>query len=122
MKIVINKCFGGFRLSQKALQELQKCNDKLVDESDGSGIFHDSGELYASEDLERNNPDLIRIIEQLGSEANGYSAELTIVEIPDNVKWVIMEYDGQEWVAEQHRCYPNNRIWVADDDKGRLYD
>jgi len=107
MKIVINKCFGGFRLSQKALQELQKCNDKLINESDGSGIFLNSGELYASENLERNNPNLIRIVEQLGFEANGDSAELSIVEIPDNVKWQIMEYDGVEWVAEQHG------VWYA---------
>ena len=104
MKIVINKCFGGFSLSQKALQELQKCNDKLINESDGSGIFHDSGELYASEDLERNNPDLIRIVEQLGFEANGRFTELLIIEIPDNVEWDIMEYDGQE-VAEKHRIW-----------------
>ena len=105
MKIVINKCFGGFSLSQKALQELQKCNDKLINESDGSGIFHDSGELYASQDLERNNQDLIRIVEQLGFEANGRFTELLIIEIPDNVEWDIMEYDGQEWIAEKHRIW-----------------
>jgi hypothetical protein len=25
------------------------------------------------------------------------------VEIPDNVEWEIMEYDGTEYIAEKHR-------------------
>jgi hypothetical protein len=27
------------------------------------------------------------------------------VDIPDDVKWEIEEYDGNEWVAEVHRTW-----------------
>ena len=30
-------------------------------------------------------------------------AKLKIVEIPDDVEWIIEEYDGKEWIAEDHR-------------------
>lgn len=53
----------------------------------------------------RTDPDLIEVIERLGNEANGRHAELKVVEIPDDVEWKIEEYDGQEWIAEEHRTW-----------------
>jgi hypothetical protein len=44
-------------------------------------------------------------VESLGALANGYCAELKVVEIPDGVEWSIHEYDGSEWVAEAHRTW-----------------
>ncbi len=46
-----------------------------------------------------------RAVEELKEEANGTFAELKIVEIPDDVEWVIEEYDGIEWVSEKHRVW-----------------
>jgi hypothetical protein len=37
--------------------------------------------------------------------ANGAHANLKIVEIPGDVSWHIGEYDGNEWVAEDHRSW-----------------
>jgi len=54
-------------------------------------------------DIERNDPALIQTIEELGEEANGACAKLKIVEIPDDVKWELDEYDGIEHVQEQCR-------------------
>jgi hypothetical protein len=54
-------------------------------------------------DIERNDPALIQAIEELGDKANGRFAEIAIVEVPDDVKWHIYEYDGLEHVAEDHR-------------------
>lgn len=54
---------------------------------------------------DRDDPILIQVIEELGEEANGFCAELNIVEIPDDVDFVIEEYDGNEWVAENHRTW-----------------
>jgi len=34
-----------------------------------------------------------------------YDTALKIVEIPADVDWVLMEYDGCEWVAEKHRTW-----------------
>ena len=53
---------------------------------------------------DRANKHLIEVIEELGSKAaSGPFAKLKIVEVPDDVKWHIAEFDGWEWVAEDHR-------------------
>ena len=40
----------------------------------------------------RNDKTLIKVIEELGEEANVKYSKLTIVEIPDDVEWTIAEY------------------------------
>lgn len=54
-------------------------------------------------DMPRNDPALVQTVEELGDKAAGRYSSLKIVEIPDDVKWEIDEYDGLEWVAEVHR-------------------
>ena len=54
---------------------------------------------------DRSDVDLVAVVQELGSAANGDHAKLVIVEIPDDVKWHISEYDGMEWVAENHRTW-----------------
>lgn len=82
-KIVINKCFGGFGLSDKAWE-----------------LLHYTGAYI---DIPRDSPSLVKVVEELGSKAWGGYAELKIVEIPEDVEWEIIEYDGLEYIAEQHR-------------------
>lgn len=58
----------------------------------------------------RTDLDLIRVVEQLGGKASGRSywgqmAELEIVEVPDGIPVRIENYDGNEWVAEEHRTW-----------------
>ena len=89
MKIIINTCFGGYSLSEAAYNEL--------------GIPWDG--YGFCEQLKRSDPKLVSCVEKLGNAANGVLAELQIVEIPDNVEWEIKDYDGKEWVAEQHRTW-----------------
>ena len=84
MKIVINDCYGGFSLSEQACKEL--------------GISN----CY---EYKRNNPRLIEIVERLGKESWGECAKLKIIEIPDDVEWIIEEYDGIEWISEVHRTW-----------------
>lgn len=85
-KIVINACFGGFELSEKAVSLL--------------------GESYAYEwDIQRDDPELVRVVEALGEEANGECAQLKVIQIPEDVAWEIKEYDGSEHVAEKHRTW-----------------
>jgi len=90
MKVVINIRHGGFSLSKKALEEYKKLSHK---------------EDISEYDIERNDIYLIEVVEKLKEEANGRFAELKIVEVPDDVKWFIEEYDGMEWVAEEHRTW-----------------
>jgi len=56
-------------------------------------------------DIERDDPLLIQIVEELGEKANGMCANLNIIEIPDDVEWEISEYDGFEHIAEKHRTW-----------------
>ena len=92
-KIVINKCFGGFDLSEEAIELFKK----------KAGL--DRREKVWVYDLRRDDPALVETVQELGSKADGDCAKLKIVEIPDDVKWMIEEYDGQEWVAEIHRIW-----------------
>ena len=87
MKVVINKCFGGFGLSKEAYKFLN--------------IPWDGYGFEFMED--RSNPALVGCVEALGDKASGSFAELKVVEIPDGVAWEIGEYDGLESVVEKHR-------------------
>lgn len=120
MKVVINRCFGGFGISQKAFEKLlerkgvayEKVPSKYaIRDSDSdyykAGLPH-SEETYLSEyDFydNRSDLDLIAVIEELGDAADGWAAELAIIDIPDDVEWQIEEYDGREHVAEKHRTW-----------------
>jgi len=90
MKIVINDCYGGFGLSDAALERYNTLTGKSVE------YFWD---------LERDDPVLVQVVEQMGEVANGKYSELKIVEVPDGVKWYIHEYGGMEHVAEEHRTW-----------------
>lgn len=120
VKVVINRCFGGFGLSDKAYERLielgmtaQPYNedgnlDEGVDISvhtdpKDAGVF---GKYYKHwSEKERTDPRLVQVVEELGRKANDRFAELKIVEIPDDIEWTIEEYDGVEWIAEKHRTW-----------------
>jgi len=101
MKIVINKCYGGFGVSQAVYEEL--------------GIKWDGYGYIDNEDLNikstvynayRTNKKLIKAIEKIGEEkSSGPMAKLKIIEIPDNIEWEIDEYDGIETIHEKHRSW-----------------
>ena len=95
-KIVINATYGGFSICKDA--EDLYCAYAGITEKD-RGTFRNRA-------IERDDPILIRVLEQLGvMECSGDHACLRIVEIPDDVEWTIEEYDGKEWVAEVHRTW-----------------
>lgn len=60
---------------------------------------------FTTSDLKRDDPLLIKVVEELGHKADGRCAELKIVEIPDDVEWEIDEYDGSETIEEKHRSW-----------------
>ena len=60
---------------------------------------------FCDRNLERDDPILIKVVEELGEKANGPYAELHIVEIPDGINWEIDAYDGLEKVVEKHRSW-----------------
>lgn len=150
-KVVINKCYGGFGLSHKAVMryaelkgiklypwvdgigkkvygdratignpEIWHCinyttvpqeeYEKMYEEEEqmpvGPGRFVKSNKVYFSyRDIPRDDATLIAVIKELGEEANSRFAELEIVEIPADIDYTIEEYDGMEWIAEQHQTW-----------------
>ena len=90
--VVINTCYGGFGLSDRAILKYKEM----------SGIT--DPEFY-DRDISRDDPYLVKIVRDMGMAANGTHANLKIVEVPGDISWDIEEYDGNEWVAEKHRTW-----------------
>lgn len=135
MKVAINRCFGGYSLSQKALERLVElgvpCVDyeeqtrdpktglyeKERDHGHGDKVIYKGGsvgaslrggdlwEVWVRGDEYRTDPLVIQVIEELGKEANGMCADLAIVDVPDGTNFEISEYDGLEHIAESHRTW-----------------
>lgn len=106
--IVINKCYGGFSISREAAQFMAARGNKRAEQELLKSGKRWYGFGYAEGfdgTYERNDPDLIAAIRELGERANGDCSELKIVEIPDGVHWKIEEYDGKEWVSESHSAW-----------------
>lgn len=128
MKVIINRCYGGFGISDEAYEWLienkgWKVTKYLEDKSkDVFNLYEDPtadlvlnnnsryttrNKYYLIQDRDENslrtNPDLIEAIEVLGKKASAQCASLGIVEIPDDIEWEIGEYDGSEWVQELHK-------------------
>ncbi len=64
-----------------------------------------SEQTWHFSDVNRADPILVQVVEELGKSAAGRHSNLKIVEIPDGVQWTIDEYDGNEHVAEVHRTW-----------------
>ncbi len=130
MKIVINRCYGGFGLSSKAVKRLvtkeselvkkfplkaweQDFRESSIDIGDGfksstwcEDTIAKENTVYRIDYTKRSHPDLVSIVEEMGRDAWGKHAELKVVEIPDGVDWEIEEYDGMERIVEKRR------VWV----------
>jgi hypothetical protein len=116
VKLVINKCFGGYGLSEEAVRLYAKKKDWGVRVNNAAsctyltlihgGIAGFACEETSVDDIERNDPILVAVVEELGCKAaSGDFASLKIVEIPDDVQWELDDYDGQECIHEIHRSW-----------------
>ncbi|HEV8448630.1 MAG TPA: hypothetical protein VGQ44_17490 [Gemmatimonadaceae bacterium] len=129
-KVVINKCFGGFGLSNEAERRLIGCGHiKLMEPKEYYDARPDWEQRFA-EDQERDSwllsinvvdgkividehsrdesracPRLVAVVEELGAAASSWAAKLAVVEVPDGVEWSIHYYDGLEHVEEVHRTW-----------------
>lgn len=85
-KIVYNACYGGFGLSTGARERYIEL----------AGL--DENQAFYDFNLDRTDPILVQVIEELGQRANGRYAELYICELPEGTRYRIDEYDGLESV------------------------
>ena len=98
-KVVINRCYGGFDLSEAALKFLEKRGYEIRRASWGS---------YLVNEIERHNKDLIECVETLGENvASGSCARLVIEEISGDV-YSIEEYDGMDSIKT-----PETYVWIS---------
>jgi hypothetical protein len=148
VKIVINKCFGGFDLSHKAIMLYAKkkgmgiyayetdysdrltpndfsvkyikvednesyryCLDYLTKDFGDSFIdLDDSGKeindyYFSKYDIERTDPALVEVVEELKEEASANGSELIVGEVPDDVPYEIHDHDGWEEVTAPKIVY-----------------
>lgn len=104
-KVVYNACYGGFSLSLEA--------QKMYLERKGHTPRLHIGKLswdehyFISEpwdfdeyEVERHDPDLVAVVEELGDKANGDCAKLRVEDIGSSL-YRIDEYDGIETVVTQ---------------------
>lgn len=95
MKIVLNRnrCYvdKSYELhnmfSNEARQELEK-------------LGLDDEQLY---DVERNDPRLVEVVERLKEGASDELFAVRIIEIPDDVRFMVCSDRGFEWIEEIHR-------------------
>lgn len=121
--VVYNDCFGGFGLSDEAiiryheLKGVQIYNIKteflsyfFYEDLNGRSIAQmqeDDAEQFYCWELDRHDPILVQVVQELGEKANGDYANLAIQQISGN-RYRIDEYDGQETVIE-----PNDIDWIV---------
>jgi hypothetical protein len=129
-KIVYNACYGGFGLSHEAIMRYAEIKGITLYHTEESGFFNHyylcppeeyerlraedetnpfgperyvrSNAMYFSlRNIERSDPALVQVVEELGNKASDRYAELTIEDIPAGTLYRIDEYDGFESVMTQ---------------------
>ena len=131
-KVILNKCYGGFDVSDKGYQlyakkkglqlfryeitfdggqPMYKKTEKIglgtsyftKDLGNNIGMLDKDYDKYCLylRDNHREDTVLIEVIEELGEEASGMCGKLKVVEIPDDLDYVIDEYDGIETLHER---------------------
>lgn len=75
------------------------------DEARAANELHDKHCIETGSALDRADPNLVKVVKELGKKANGKFADLKIVTIPDGVDFEIDKYDGLESIHEKHRSW-----------------
>lgn len=125
-KVAYNTCFGGFRLSYAAMMRYAELKGfklygfvtPLMDKGFGKMTPVDpkkadkefcvhyrtspdpdgEGNYFSDDHIDRADPILIHVIEEMGDKANGKHASIAIEDIPSGTRYRIDEYAGSESV------------------------
>jgi hypothetical protein len=89
MKIVLNRCYGGFALSKEQALAYGIDESELYESMSGNGTYYDY-------DMDRTDPKLVEVVEM--DLPNSWASNLQVVEIPDNSFYRIEEHDGNEYI------------------------
>lgn len=112
MKVVVNKCWGGFSISKECAElmaqkgcEVAKAELEEYNKDPKDHMWYGYGYINNQNGYKRTSKFLVEAVEELGDKASGYCAELQIVEIPDDINWYIDDYDGIESIHEVHKSW-----------------
>ena len=94
IKVVYNASYGGYGLSDRAIEMLNRLSGGLVDRDN----------YYT---LPRHDMNLVLVVETLGDDADGEWSDLEVVEIESD-RYRIGDYDGWECVET-----PETIQWVV---------
>jgi len=98
-KIVYNQCYGGFSLSEEAIQRYSDIKGLGIQKIPNSYVWkYPNDEWFEDREIPRNDPALAQVVEELGAAADGRAAKLVICELPDGTLYRIEEYDGMEHI------------------------
>ena len=86
MKVVYNACYGGFGLNDAAIVRYWEI--KGMPKPDD----------WWERSIDRDDPTLIQVVEELGQAAGDKYSDLKIKDVPSGTRWRIDEYDGYEQV------------------------
>src|SRR5205809_7971341 len=111
MKLVLNKTYGAFHLSDAALchiAHLKGINLFAFEENGWIGHYTDpsfcESSFWDPYTWDRTDPDLVRAVEELGQLAG---EGLVVRNIDSGQLYRICEYDGKEWLE-----FPSDINWV----------
>ena len=116
-KVVYNNDFGGYALSDKAINWLSEHGSDRTKKfiakkriEANNRTINDSTKIFYVMDavrnfLERHDPDLVAVVEALGKEVNDTFSSLAIEEIEVDM-YSIDEYDGKETIIT-----PDDLCW-----------
>ena len=97
-KVVINSCYGGFGLSQSALNILYKNHPDMIEVYED---YRGQEVMYLKDEVARHDKRLVEVVESLGSKgASGDCANL-VIETIYNPIYRVSEYDGYESIHTQ---------------------
>lgn len=96
MEVVLNKKYGGFSLSNEAIDMFVELK-KAKGEEWKVGCLHERYKYLEDEErLKRHDEDLVKVVKMLAERANGRFSWLEVVEVPFGCFYRIDEYDGME--------------------------
>lgn len=108
MKLVLNKCYGGFSISREAAEFMAKngCERAKQELAESGSNWYGYGYVDTMEDgYDRTSEHLILAVETLKDKASGWGSSLKVVDIPDGTDYYIDDYDGIETVRENHKSW-----------------
>lgn len=88
MKIVLNRAFGGYRLTNEIYDKLKPLY---------------SLDKRQADFLRRTDERLVHAVELCRKE--GTAGTVRVVEFPDDMDWDIFDYDGKEFVYDKNRFF-----------------